>query len=595
MSDRCVIEMTNLNDDFVSLVCAPERKSIESAILPRDGSRLLVDGYLLIDRNSTQRVGCNVTLEEIDRNGLDATLDRCIAGSFNLVYYSASAGEYKIASDRIGSIPLYWASLPDGCIVSTNPVAILSTGLISDQPDWTACASLIYFGYPVRDRHALRQIRLFPENATLTWHRGYAGIMKRTRDPLDLLPKPQPVHVDEMAELVRRSCERLFGLSTNPAHLQSAGMDSRLILAALPSLAQPACFTYGRADSTEVPIAKQVASARGAPFHHILPNADEVADALDSMFSSNGLMVYPDRYLISKKISDLGFDNVFDGFLGDVLLGGTYYSCDRGFGVIPRVTRLATLFVDQSVRDIGIERISRRLYDDISEVRDLDVAFDFIDTDFSQHIRSQRDRLLEDIKDECSDLSRNTDSLAILYRRFLMKNRARQAVSHQGVMCRQSIGVLYPFTNDNDVLDACLGLSPETTAYRRYYIDLFKSNFKSYADIPYGGSLIPLRSSAWLHNYHKLLFKMAKSNPQMLAFVGRTTPISPDNWSSWLRDSPRMREKLQDNMIRAGVAKPARIADYMRRVGNGSISANGKLLHIATVARWLSSERVNVE
>lgn len=557
-------------------------------MLGRDGSKLILDGYLLDSDDSKEQVGCDVALEVIDRRGLETTLERCAAGSFNLVYYSAATGEYKVASDRIGSIPLYWALLPEGCILSTNPVAILSTGLIPRAPDWTACAALIYFGYPLRNRHALEHIRLFPENSTLTWRRGRGLVARRGRDPFRLLPKPQPVQIDEMAQLVRRSCERLINLSTNPAHLQSAGMDSRLILAALPSSAAPTCFTYGRADSTEVPIAQQVADLRGVPFRHVLPNATEVSDALDDMFSANGLMVYPDRYLISKRIAASGFDSVFDGFLGDVLLGGTYYASDRGFGTIPRVARLATVFVDQSIRDVGIDKISRRLYSDISEVQDLNSAFDFIDADFSNHIRSQRDLLLQDIESECSDVSKDTDSVAILYRRFLMKNRARQAVSHQGVMCRQSIGVFYPFTNDNQLLDACLSLSPQTTAYRRYYIDLFRRQFSGYADIPYGGSMIPLRSNVWLHNYHKLAFKIAKSHPQVLAFTGRKAPVSPDNWSSWLRDSSSMREKIYETLVEAGVANPIRLANYMRNVGEGNISANGKLLHIATVAKWLA-------
>lgn len=267
-------------------------------------------------------------------------------------------------------------------------------------------------------------------------------------------------------------------------------MDSRLLLAAWPDDSNPPCFAYGRDDSTEPGIAKQVAETRGSTFKHFWPSGDQAADSLDQMFQSNGFMVYPDRYLISKEIQADGYSNILDGFLGDVLLGGSCFRNDRDFSVFYRLARFATIFHDISLSKTGLDSISRTLVKDISGPRTIREKFPFLSEDFAREIDKYQSCLIEAVADECRRLIPENDSLGLLYRNFLTENRGLHAIAQQGVMCRSHVRPLYPFTNDRELFYSCLKLAPETTAYRRFHIRRFNEHFPEYAKITYDDSMI---------------------------------------------------------------------------------------------------------
>ena len=577
-------------NDFLGVVCTPHGSTPEVAVNTDCDASVLLDGYTVANDHAVDE-NANMASRLLSRilaaKNIEAALESYSAGSFNLAYAEGRTRTFEIASDRIGSIPLYYASPKDGFLVSTNPLSILATGLVDRELDWTACASWIYFGYPLGQRHILRDVRLFPSHSLFRWKNGQGQFIHLANDPVLQLPRPPALPTDAMASLVRNACARVSKASGPLAHLQSAGMDSRLILASLPEGVKPPCFTYGRPQSTDVPIAEQVARTGGSPFHHYWPDGDVVANSLDAMFRANGLMVYPDRYLIAMHMAQSGFRSVTDGRLGGVLLGGEYYKGDRQHGSLSRLGRLATYFVDQSVSRLGMDKVATGIFDQISEVRSLSSALPFLSQAFVGEMEARRMQLLEDIRDECQILEPENDSLAILYRRFLMQNRGRKAISQQGVMCRQFLQVLYPLSNDWELLDACQALEPRRTAYRRYYIRLFRHEYPTYAALPYGSSLTPVSKSPWIHDYHKLLAKVAAKN-RMVKRFSPLVPVSQNNWSTWMRDSPLLREKLTHYLCQSGIAEPDKLKKYLLGISRGDVSATGKLFHVAAIAQWMT-------
>lgn len=297
-------------------------------------------------------------------------------------------------------------------------------------------------------------------------------------------------------------------------------------------------------------------------------------------------MVYPDRYLVSKKIKENGFNNILDGFLGDVMLGGSYYRSDRGFSVNVRLARYATVFKDLAVSKIGLESISTALAKDISVVRDLREKFPFLSSEFAHEIEKHRPYLLEDIERECERVVPENDSLGLLYRNFLLHNRGLHAIAQQGVMCRSHLRPLYPFTNDRDLFNFCLRLTPESTAYRKSYVRLFKTQFPEYAKITYGDSMIALKYRPFVHGAYKLL---ARSEAAVFGVDNRKLKlsVSPNNWSWWLRNSERLRDKLTSDLTGSDIVDKRELDKFIVQIRNGEREGGG-LFHLASIAKWMS-------
>jgi len=109
--------------------------------------------------------------------------------------------------------------------------------------------------------------------------------------------------------------------------LLSGGLDSRLICAGLNKIGKKAkTFTFGINHCRDVEYAKVVASKLGFSNKHYLLNSSFIFDYIDnvikefgsnlSIIHSQGIHIYED---IAKDV-----DIVLSGYLGDVVLGGTY-------------------------------------------------------------------------------------------------------------------------------------------------------------------------------------------------------------------------------------------------------------------------------
>lgn len=131
---------------------------------------IAIDGYLITESLNTEAMSLGHLMQLsglIHKQGILEGLRSIISGSFNLVIIDAGKGIFSIANDRLGSIPLYYAEIDDGCILSTNPVALASTGLIPRNIDYTACAEWAYIGYTIGDRYFLKEIKIFPPASIL--------------------------------------------------------------------------------------------------------------------------------------------------------------------------------------------------------------------------------------------------------------------------------------------------------------------------------------------------------------------------------------------------------------------------------------------
>lgn len=551
-----------------------------------------VDGYFFVDSlpsDACPRRQAESLAETISAKGLEQGLGSIVAGSYNLVVMDSETHTYTIVNDHAGTIPLYYAPVEHGTgfLCSTHPAALLSSGLIPKDLDGTACAEWVYLGHTIGDRYFLKSVKKLRPCSLVQWNSraGAYTILPRGMNPLDLLPSEKPVDVELIVDMVVASCRRLAEIGGPTAHFQSAGMDSRFILAAWPGEIDLPCVTYGNPGSAEVMIAQSLARLRGASFRHIWPDGDQVAESLEEMFHANGLLVYPDRFLIPRGLQQEGYCNITDGYLGDVLLGGCFYRSEKYVPPIRRYARYLTLFADKKVSQMPLDRLSELLYREMTELPYEGFLDAYCSQEFVETVAAEKANILQDLHEELHRHLPANDSLAILLRNFELWNRSQHAVLQQGVMSRQHMRVLYPFAGDVGLINLMFQVSPRIKAYKKLYIRLFRSCFAPYSNARYGPSLLPLGWPAWLHCWaHGIL-----CSPGLSAFAKRAASgreLNANNWPLWLKHSRKLRERISDLLCGAGMANPRKLAARLGAIAAGTELGSGKLLHLASIAMW---------
>lgn len=262
-----------------------------------------------------------------------------IDGLFAAVIYDASAHELHLVTDRYGFEHLYvyesgstlaWATevkafLPlsvfDTTVKQSVVTHFVETGRLHGDETWFPNVTLVEPG-------TVRSYDLTSQKAST---RSYwtASTDASARRDIDVSAAAEGIgqrFESAVRRRVDRDCTHGLGLS--------GGLDSRAILAALPSATRSSvqAFTFGMKDSADVRVARDVADTwtidhsifeiDGTNWFEGRPHGAIVTDGQVSvrhMHSMAALPSLPER-----------FDINLNGFLGDAFLGGMYLSHGSG-------------------------------------------------------------------------------------------------------------------------------------------------------------------------------------------------------------------------------------------------------------------------
>jgi asparagine synthetase B (glutamine-hydrolysing) len=570
---------------------AVERQSPAGQPLPawqgasRSGSlHVYIDGELLVRSLAVdlgQREHISAFAETLETAGVDTAIDNLVGGSFIAVVVD-STGRAMILRDPLGTIPAYEAHAGPDWLVSTNPVCLARCSGVDDTPDRNALASLALVGYTIGTRYFVRGIRTLKAGA---WYArepdGRVATLPLRFDPFNRIPDSgDSTSTAELAAAVESACRRLADTRVPTAHMQSGGMDSRLLLAAWPAASPISCYSYGDPRSGEVTIAREIARLRGTPHCHLQPTGREVAQILDDMFGASGLMVYPARWFLAERMAADGHRRVLDGFAGGFLLGGAFY--------VPKLTlagvidKLTARYRETLISKVGLEALAADVYAAVCEVPEPGKLAGWLDPAFVDELENAGREITADIYDELARLRPANDSMPLLVRNFLIANRSVHAILQQGVMSRHAVNVAYPFAADYDFLKRVLAIPLSRLAWRRLQIAVFRAHFPSYAEGRYAVSMLPVRRAAASHQVAIVLSNRGVRIPGITGPRTRT----PNNWARWLRESPELRERLAAALQAGGIGSSALDA-RLSELADGTARGSGKLLHLASIGRWL--------
>jgi len=561
---------------------------------------VLVDGYLYTStapRGTSREEQVRSFANGCRRDGYEAAMRSIAGGTFNLVVVDLSRSLCHVTTDHIGSLTLYHSPMEGGWLLSTNPVALARSGMIDLQPDLTAMAEWTYIGYTLGDRFLIKGIRVVPPYTSFRWDSEKSGgyFMENPESPWRIFPEGPGPSPEEVTDAFVEACNRVAILDPKPAHFQSAGKDSRLILASWPMDYHPPCYTYGDDRSLEVSIARSVAELRGSRWIHVWLDGDDVAKDLEDIFHSTGMIVFPDRYLAARQIRRDGYSGVLDGYLGGVFNGAGYLDCDRYFSPLSRLGRYLTVYVDQKVSKIGPDRITEAILDSILEVRGDDTLREYLSGDFVARLRAEWPDILHDLHHQVDRFTPASDSLASLWNNLVLANRSAHAIVQQMVIVRSFIDVYCPFSGDVALLRMLRRIPPAAAAHDRFYYRMYRRRFPGYANMVDDKTLIPMTRPALLHKTSAFLMGKGVSIP-FLTGNRKGREVDANSWGRWLRQSPLMRDTALAFLREGGILEEKAGARTFDAIASGVKQGSGKIFHLAGVAGWLamSGEEHNV-
>ncbi|NIS18107.1 MAG: hypothetical protein GWN00_09695 [Aliifodinibius sp.] len=559
-----------------------------------DDRKVLVclDGFIITERSknaSSLEAHAKTFANTISQDGYEAALKSIISGTYNIVAADVQNSRCYVSNDHVGSLPLYYSEIPEGCVIATNPVALAKTGIIDAEVDLTGCAEWIFIGCTIGDRYMLRGIKNTLPYYSLIWDKETSGINIRPNpeSPWEIVPSNSTPSIDEVADTFIESCERISNIVPKPAHFQSAGKDSRLILAAWPHEHKLDCYTYGDPDSLEVGISKSIADLKGNVWKHVWLDGDKVADNLENIFNACGMIIWPDRWFAAKKMSQDGYGWTTDGFWGNVQIHPGGYDCEKYFSRLSKIASYFTIYIDQSISKIGLDRIAetmnRHVHRTHHSYQDLT---DFLSEDFIDEISKQEPAILEDVRKEIYRLVPSNDSLAILWRKFISANRGCHQHGQQGVQCRYFINALYPFCADLDHHITQIKVRPSISAYDRHVINLYRKRFRDYGKLPYGSTLMPLNTPAFRSKLCKVLISKGIHIP-FLTGNPKGKERDANSWGRWLITSKSLRKAAKHFMDEGDITNSSNFDKSMTRIVNGELNGTGQIFHMASIARWI--------
>lgn len=225
-------------------------------------------------------------------------------GAYGLALLDTTRRQLIVATDAIGSYPLYWATTDDGLAFGSELGAVLRDRQVQKQLDPAAVADYLAFGFPLGVKTLAAGAELVPPGsiATYDWNNGARSVSRYTHIAEAFQPwdGDRADYLDALVDGFRRSMTRALSGDVSFGLSLSGGLDSRALLSAVDGHA-PAVDTYtlgvkGCADEVIARNLAHIAGVRHTFFElddrylqAFLPNLERLVELTDGMYLSHGL------------------------------------------------------------------------------------------------------------------------------------------------------------------------------------------------------------------------------------------------------------------------------------------------------------------
>ena len=200
-------------------------------------------------------------------------------GQFHAVLYDARSHQVHLISDRYGVRPLHWTRWQGTLVWVSEIKALLALPGYQPKLDRETIEDFLGIRYLLGDRSWFEGVERLPAATILTWDEDRATLQTHRYWSWDNVPQYDAPPdrrdiVNQLGELFVAAVERRCNPGDQLGIPLSGGLDSRALLAAVPSAVDPPItVTYGQANCDDLRIAQQVVDLANVPFHWLEMNA----------------------------------------------------------------------------------------------------------------------------------------------------------------------------------------------------------------------------------------------------------------------------------------------------------------------------------
>lgn len=424
---------------------------------------------------------------------------REVDGLFNLALYDRDLHQLTLANDRYGLRPLYWTKTTCGFSYAGEVKALLNSLQSPLRIDPVAVNEWFTFGYLLDKRTWIEGIELYPaatimkvspEGLTITQYCSWHNI-----EPFSGKVDEQQV-AEELVRLWNRAVTRRVDRKRLGQFL-SGGLDSRAILAALPTTEFPYnVLTFGSENCDDAAIARRVAQRKGVRHHVVVLTSDNwLPLRLDALWWTDGMGRVLDLHGIEAASLFSKICNVhLHGFLGDATIGGSYLGSSD-----PSSYLIQKMYIHSP---LGLEK---------------DAAVNYLLELYGKY-RCPLDR-------------------------FLITQRGRRFINTGLIMMSAFLEARLPFF-DKEFLSYALSIPENMRRESQIYNKMLVHGFSAYyRDIPWQKTGLPITAMKWAHAFLRARNVLG----QGIGRVGRSMGFSLGqdhrgyaDYPTWLRTEPAL-------------------------------------------------------
>lgn len=388
-------------------------------------------------------------------------------GSFCLVIFNIKVPSVLLVTDRFGTRPIYYAFMNGDIIFSSHCRAILEYPF----PRNFNLKTLVRFLYHGKlgilgDETWFEGINLMPSASVLTFsEKGYT-----LEKYWDLVYSAQPANEDVLVQALVKAFKKAVNLRVEDLDgvsvLLSGGLDSRCVLGAIKETSKITAVTFGIKDCDDIAVAKKVTKRLGV--NHLIINYDPdrlVDYSFEVVSLTDGQGTVNTSYIpyVAEKMKENGIKYYLQGYMLDLLLGGSYLSKEffepkNSANFLAAMERKFSLFQTSELRKL----LNKRFHEYIPVVQE----------EFVKSIMEAKG----------GNLPNKADYFAI-------DTRVRRYTLMGSILLREFVEELLP-TIDNEVIEIIRRIPPELRFDHRIYRKfLFALNFEL-AKVPYQKTLL---------------------------------------------------------------------------------------------------------
>lgn len=303
---------------------------------------ICLDGAIFNRRDFSDLVGAHesdaeLLLRLVARDGLKAALGR-VNGDFALAVMDSERGTLKLARDRVGAKPLYYAIVPGGVAFASRCGALLGISGVSAEPNRRFTAVFAGAHYRSIDNapreSPYRDIAQVPAATIVTLSLGGSEEFESywTLQPALLGAADEAALAAQYRDLLLDAVGLRVARSARPAFTLSGGLDSSSVLScaveALGAKQQAYSTVYSDSTYDESNEIQSMLDSKVSAWNPVPVDEPHVADLVRRMVHLHDEPVATATWLshlvLVEKVAKAGFDTLFGGLGGDELNAGEF-------------------------------------------------------------------------------------------------------------------------------------------------------------------------------------------------------------------------------------------------------------------------------